>query len=309
MRYRSRPADRANDLDRIYDLVAKLPNDALHLTDLPWRLTSPSMAIPDRVRLWEGCDEDGSLVAWAGLQRPSWHCLDYDIRPDKRSEELEDTILAWACTQLTIDSASFDEFDGVLRFYGYARDSDHARIAAFERAGFARMTWGFIQMTRDLTTPIPDSAPSSDFVIRPLAGSPEVAGHVAAHRAAFDTTNMTEGWRQATLRHPHYTPDLDLVAVTPADEIIGFCVSWLTPPLDALGGRRLAQIEPLGVLPAYQRQGVGRALLLESLRRVKNHGVEQMDVEPELTGDARLAYEAVGFRPTHPSPAYLRTFP
>ncbi|MGN6757814.1 MAG: GNAT family N-acetyltransferase, partial [Thermomicrobiales bacterium] len=84
--------------------------------------------------------------------------------------------------------------------------------------------------------------------------------------------------------------------VTPGGELAGFCIGWLD---DA---RRLAQVEPLGVVPAHQGQGIARALLLTLLQRFQQYGATHALVETESTrSPARQTYEAVGFRPAYQS--------
>ena len=299
----SRPACGESDLGRMYDLTAASPGDALHLADLPWRLSSPAARTPERTRLWE--DVGGRLVAWAVLQFP-WHCLDYEITPDARSEGLEAAVLGWATERLGVEAADRGQ---PLPFYVSAREDDAARIAAARRAGFAPDGWSYVHMARDLADPIPQPAPPEGFELRPLAGEGEAEAYAATHRAAFDSTNMTAEWRRATLRDPHYAPELDLVAVAPDGTLAAFCVCWITPPLAALGGLRVAQVEPLGVLPRYQRMGLGRALLLEAFRRARAMGARRIEVDAESYNQAsRGAYESVGFRRAFEAPFFLRRF-
>ena len=299
----SRKAAGEHDLARLYDLATATPDDALHVADLPWRLSSPSARLPPRTRLWE--DAGGALAAWAVLQFP-WHCLDYAIRPDARSADLEAAVLAWAGGRLEAEGA---DRAGRLPFYVSARAHDGARIAAIERAGFARDGWSYIRLVRDLDRPILAPRLPARYKVRPLAGEREVDAYVAAHRAAFGSVNMTADWRRATLRDPRYVPALDLVAVGPEGNLVGFCVGWITPPLAALVGRRVAQVEPLGVVPEHQRKGIGRALLVEVLRRAKAHGADRLEVDAESYNDAsRRVYEAVGFHHAGEAPFFLRSF-
>lgn len=296
-----RSADGARDAGRMYDLSIAAQGDALHTVDLPWRFASPSAWMSERTRLWE--DADGGLLAWAVLQFPAWHCLDYVVRPDARSAELESDVLAWACACLEHEAT---RSGGRLPFYVSAREDDHARIAAIERAGFVRQTWGYVHLTRDLSEPIPAPAPPPGFLVRSLAGEREIDAYVAAHHAAFETVNMTAEWRRATLHDARYVPELDLVAIAPDGSLAGFCVCWITP---SIAGRRIAQVEPLGILPVYQRQGLGRALLLEELRRAQALGADRMEVKAESYNAAsRGAYEAVGFRLAYEAPFFLRGF-
>lgn len=300
----SRPSMGERDLARMYDMVvAAFPDDALHVADLPWRLSSPSARDPGRTRLWE--DAGGNLVAWAVLQFP-WHCLDYQVRSSARSEALERTVLGWASERLRIEVSSTGES---LPFYVSARKDDASRIAAIQGAGFSPDDWSYVHMARRLNAPISEPVVPEGVRIRPLAGKTEVEAYVAMHRAAFGSANMTAEWRCLTLCDPHYVPELDLVAVAPNGTLVAFCVSWITPPLAALTGGRVAQVEPLGVLPEYQRTGLARALLLEALRRAKAMGAQRMEVDAESYNEAsRRAYASIGFRPVFEAPFFLRRF-
>jgi ribosomal protein S18 acetylase RimI-like enzyme len=287
----------------MYDLAAAAPGTSLHLADLPWRLSSPSARVPERTCLWEA--SDGTLLAWAVLQFP-WHCLDYEIHPDARRERLEASVPGWAAERLGIEATARRE---PLPFYVSAREGDSVRAAAIRRAGFSPDGWSYVHMARDLRGPIPEPALPEGFRIRPLAGEGEVEAYVATHRTAFDSTNMTADWRRSTLRDPRYAPELDLVAVNPEGTLAGFCVCWITPPLAARSGGRVAQVEPLGVLPAYRRLGLGRALLLEAFRRARAMGAVRMDVDAESYNEAsRRAYGSVGFHPAFEAPFFLRRF-
>jgi ribosomal protein S18 acetylase RimI-like enzyme len=168
----------------------------------------------------------------------------------------------------------------LLAHHGYTLDDDYTYVMM--RCSLAR------------SLPRPQLAPG--FTIRPLAGLGEVDAYAAVHRRAFESMSMTAAWRARTLDMPQYDPELDLVAVAPDGQLAGFCVGWATPE------RRVAQIEPFGVDPAFQGRGLGRALLLEMLGRFKAHGAEHAQVETDSgRTPARHAYTAVGLLPTYQS--------
>lgn len=117
---------------------------------------------------------------------------------------------------------------------------------------------------------------------------------VSIQRRAFGGEAMTAQWRERTIGTPLYQPDLDLVAVAPDGTLAGFCVGWHEP------ARGLAQLEPVGVHPRYQRRGLSRALLTEMLYRFKGRGASVAIVETEFERTAaRAAYDAVGFKQAH----------
>jgi mycothiol synthase len=105
---------------------------------------------------------------------------------------------------------------------------------------------------------------------------------------------MTAQWRERIIGTHLYQPDLDLVAVAPDGTLAGFCVGWHEPTCG------VAQLEPVGVHPRYQRRGLSRALLTEMLHRLKGRGatVAIAETDPGRTA-GRAAYDAVGFKQTH----------
>ena len=132
------------------------------------------------------------------------------------------------------------------------------------------------------------------FAIRPLAGQAEVPGYVELHRAAFDTRNMTDPWRARTLQHPLYRPDLDLVVTAPEGRLAAFCIAWLDHDSN---GTPIGRIEPLGVHPDFRKLGLGRAALVEALRRLRALGAETIYVESDKTeGSAFGFYQTMGFQ-------------
>ena len=298
----ARSCSGSRDLDAMYRMTATLPN-ALHHADLPWRLTSPAAQEPARTRLWE--NRDGTLLAWAILQFP-WHCLDYDVRPGPHRQRVEQAVLDWAVGRLTTEAASRNQG---LPFYIGSRADDAARLGALRRAGFHADGWSYLHLSRDLGEPIPEPGVPDGFHVRALNGEAEVDAYVTAHRAAFGSTNMTADWRRRTILDPRYTAELDLVAISPDGDIVGFCVGWITPRAVATTETRVAQVEPVGVLPGFQRLGLGRALLLEGLHRARTIGAGRMEVDAESYNQAsRDLYASVGYRQVFEAPFARRTF-
>jgi ribosomal protein S18 acetylase RimI-like enzyme len=96
---------------------------------------------------------------------------------------------------------------------------------------------------------------------------------------------------------------LDLVAVAPDGRLAAFCIGW------ALSDHSETQVEPLGVHPDFQQLGLGRAVLLEGLRRMQAIGARRAHVETYSVNDpARGLYESVGFQATRTPLTYSKTF-
>ena len=69
------------------------------------------------------------------------------------------------------------------------------------------------------------------------------------------------------MRSVAYVPDHDLVAVAPDGRVAAFTVFWPDTELS------LAQFEPVGTDPDFQRLGLGRAVLLDAFRRLEQSGI------------------------------------
>ena len=291
MTVKMRPPAGASDMQRVYDLVQAFPKENFHVVDLPYRLCSPSAREPENARLWE--DEQGRLLGYALAQQPFW-TLDYFAHPAARAEGLEKRILAWGLERWP---QMMPRSNGRLSLWLDAREDQPERITLLERFGFARDAWSLLHLSQPLARVLPPPAVPEGFSIRPLAGEAEVAAYVALHRAAFESDNMTVDWRHQVLESPQYVPALDLVAVDPNGALAGFCICWLSQRANDHNGSVAGQVEPMGIRPDLQQQGLGRSLLLEGLRRLQAHGATTAYVDCEGGNDPALSlYEAAGFR-------------
>lgn len=100
-------------------------------------------------------------------------------------------------------------------------------------------------------------------------------------------------WAQRYLRFmrsPVYYRRRDLVAASPEGRIASFMVWWPDPS-------GIAQIEPFGTHPDFQRQGTGRALMYYALKQMRAAGMTLARViTDEPRSDATAFYSGVGFR-------------
>ena len=277
------------DLLLVADLLRCLPQFTRHLIDLPWRLSSSDLTSNRDACLWQ--HTDGSLLGFAAWQSP-WAALDYFVRPGMYQATVEAAIFDWA-------DGRFRELDQqrgrALPYLIEFREDDQERRQVVEAHGFLLDTdLAYLQFQHSLTGPLIEAAIPAGFTLRSLAGAYEANAYVALHRAAFKSTLMTLNWRLRTLRALQYRPGLDLVAVAPDGQLVGFCVGWLDDE------RYIGQVEPIGVHPNFQHLGLGRALLIEMLRRFKAHNASSVLVETENTRlEAQALYASVGFRPFH----------
>lgn len=237
-----------------------------------------------------------------------WDWWTFHADPRDRTEQLigPHALASVAIGEIAMDNGEVDAFGmsaqeaielgrdmlpGIRFTMSHVSVSDHVRVGAltvagFELAGppaqlFERKTSGATPMSVD------------GFEIRPLQGEHEHAARADAARLAFASTLEPDVHRARYLRFmrsPAYVADRDLVAVAPDGTIASFAIYWPDAELS------LAQFEPVGTHPDFQRRGLARAVLHEGLARLAAAGIERARV---MTGGAnepaRSAYLAIGF--------------
>ncbi len=279
-----------NDKRLMENLARRTLPANLHVTDLPYRFSSSALDDPENARLW--FDRQGRLIAWAVLQVPFW-TLDYVFHSEVEAD-LHPEILAWADRRAreTLDTDQGHPCWFANIFLGQAN-----RIRDLEAAGYkwqgnvGEDSLAKVLMLRSMQTPVKVYQPPAGFTVRPLAGMNEVKGYVELHRAAFESTTMTEEWRRRTLQHPDYKPDLDIVVQAPDGWLVAFCICWFDE--QSANGR----IEPLGCHPDFRGRGLGKAVLSEGLRRFQSRGAQKVFVETDNFRDAAMRlYESFDFQ-------------
>ena len=100
-----------------------------------------------------------------------------------------------------------------------------------------------------------------------------------------------------------YRQDLDCVVEAPDGSIAAYALAWL----DEANG--VGELEPVGTHEAHQRRGLGRAVNLFALQRLRDAGATLALVA--CRGDAaypipRRLYESVGFREQYRTLAFRR---
>lgn len=99
-----------------------------------------------------------------------------------------------------------------------------------------------------------------------------VASRAACQRSAFQSTKMTTDIYYHVRTLPSYTGQWDRVMVNDNGMVVAFCTIWV----DSVSG--CALFEPVGCHQAYQRQGLTRALICQSLHDLAKAGVDEARV-------------------------------
>jgi len=285
----SRPYGGVSDLLRMHEFLAaatalSAPCTYWHPGNLSWSMCwIPAVDPVQSGRLWE--DESGDLLGFAWFDAPSEVTM--QIHPRLRGRGLlENAMLAWAAQRASL--ATPDQQAEVTLF---VCDDDAAYLTLLAQRSFVRGAWSIVYMECPLAVPHPSRSPSGGLIVRPVAGEHEYAQRVIVHQEANHPSQFTlEAYRRLRAA-PWYDPDLDLVAVTADGTVAGYSLCWFDP------ATKVGLFEPVATRPAFQRQGIGTAVMQEGLRQLQARGAQTARLS---TGAAEVAalklYAAVGFR-------------
>lgn len=92
--------------------------------------------------------------------------------------------------------------------------------------------------------------------------------------------------RRRSLSGPGVDLSLKIAVTAPGGNFVSYCGMWYKP------GTRYALVEPVATDPAYRRMGLGRAAVLEGVKRCAELGAKQA-----LVGSSQQFYYSIGFYP------------
>jgi len=292
--FTNRPYAGDADLQAMIDLLV-VARPSGHIADYPSIVDLREMLDTSEVQantsLWE--DGNGQLVSFA-IVRPAHGNLIFEIAPQARDGDLAAQMVAWSVERVRDVRPGAEEAASLQMS---CRDDNLERVALLERLGFVRQEQYTLHFARPLSDPIPEPQVPEGFGIRYLAGEHEVEAHVALHRAAFGTENMTVEGRLSWMHTPDYAPELDLVAVAPDGTLAAYVFCSISAEENALTGRKDGYTDPVATHPAFQQRGLARALLLTGFRLLKQRGIETARTSTGSWNVAmQRAAQSVGYR-------------
>ncbi len=160
----------------------------------------------------------------------------------------------------------------------------------------------FFEMVRPSLDDVPQTELPPRLEIRPV--KPE------HYRKIWDTSReafrgkpwFSEGYYddkyyETWLKSSSFQPDLWLVAWD-RDEIAGMARNEIPIDHNRMYNRNRGYTQHLSVMPRWRRKGVGKALLAESLRMMRNKGLTEaeLDVETQSTTGELHLYESLGYQ-------------
>lgn len=282
------------------------------IADIRTSFAEPGFDPERNLRLWE--DPDGQLIAMSEISLPSQFYqeadgyLHYWVHPSQRNRGLEFEILAWAEVRMR----KVGQQKGLpARLYISCRDYQDDRRSLYEKCEFA-FERRFLQMERSLMEPLPETQIPEGFTFSHTRGIADATTWIKAHNATFvDHWN----YRPVTIEQhcywitgSRYRSDLDLVAIAPDGQFAAFCFCYINSEENQHRNCREGWIRVLGTQPEFRRMGLGRAMLLSGLHKLRAEGMDTalLKVDTENPHQAQRLYEAVGFRPRYAQLSYTK---
>ncbi len=102
----------------------------------------------------------------------------------------------------------------------------------------------------------------------------------------FTFSKEDEKSAEIEMMRPNLDLNLKIAVVAPDGNFVSYCGMWYDPEAD------FALIEPVATDPDYRKMGLGKAAVLEGIKRVGEKGAKKV-----LVGSSQQFYYSIGLRP------------
>ncbi|MCC3498808.1 MAG: GNAT family N-acetyltransferase [Microcoleus sp. PH2017_15_JOR_U_A] len=305
-----------SDLTAIADLINTCEavdrlDQGTSISELQQEFNQPSRDLARDICLWE--DAGGKLIGFAelwisepGTVIDGW--LSFSVRPEARCGDVEAAAVAWGERRMR-EVASLRGAQVKLRSGVRTQDAD--RISVLTNCGF-RVDRYFCRMARSLTEPIAQAQFPEGFALRLFPGEQDSEAWVEMFNQSFidhwNHHDLTVEKFKYDLAKPSYRKDLDLIAVAADGTFAAFCYCEINVEECDRTGRNEGWIAVLGTRRGFRKLGLGRAMLLAGLQRLKAAGVETaiLGVDTANPSGALRLYESAGFHNIRDSISYIK---
>jgi GNAT superfamily N-acetyltransferase len=246
----------------------------------------------EHIGIWE---EGGEIV---GVVHPEWKLGEafFEFHPDHL--DLREKMLDYAEADLYGRTTP----DGPALLKVWVNDFDEAFLTLVAERGYEHVQdsdWPMARLT--IPDPFPAIELPSGYELTSLADEPDWA---KVHRAlwrGFDHEGEPPGGqeeldeRRAMFDTPKARRDLKIAVRAPQGDFVAFCGTFYEP------NGRFCYVEPVATDPAYRRKGLGRAAVLEGIRRCGALGATDAYV-----GSNQQFYLSLGFQVIYTSQCWRK---
>ena len=257
------------DLEEILELAQELwPDSECDYGQIAWWAANLPHGETE-VRLWH---DDGRLVGWGWVTGGTE--LEFDVRPSHR--HLLDEILDWAQPEELVVRSDHEDAIARIEAHGLVHDPE---------APWYRVNSRSLKQIDEPTVP-------DGYRLRTVEEG-DWSSRAAAHRSAFQPSRFSDDVYAFVRTTPAYRADLDCVVEAADGSIAAYTLAWFDEV------NRVGEFEPVGTHADHRRLGLGRAVGLYALRRLRDLGATSALVA--CRGDAAYPipcklYESIGFR-------------
>jgi mycothiol synthase len=245
----------------------------------------------------EDCPES-TFYTW-GVVHPEW-------RRQGLGRRLLDRLYGRATERL------IEVEDKPVYFQCSARDVEEGCKALFESFGLELVRY-FVNLARPINNGLPPVDMPAGYRLRTFDPARDAETVWRVDNAAFQDHWGFTGFPLDAFQHwlemPHFRPELWLLAEEEATgQVVGLGLNIIDPDWIAQTSRQEGYVNTLGVLREHRRRGLGTALLAQSLRVLRQAGMEAAHLHADaenLTGAVRL-YERLDFKLRKTSVAYRK---
>ncbi|HKP54681.1 MAG TPA: GNAT family N-acetyltransferase [Chloroflexia bacterium] len=267
---------------------------------------------PTQVIVAEG--QDGRFAGYGRIlsiddEAGSERIYQFTIRvdPDARGKGLDEALAGRLMAMARAHNQEPDRAPiGKVSVLSMTRVENTRMKALFETMGLRDLRHAWV-MERPLGEPLSEPYAVDGVTLRAYRRPEDnIVAHEAYNNSFIDHFEYhalpLEFWNYQMDR-PEVRPDLSWLAEADGEpgKIAGFCICEIKDSDNRLTGRKEGWIGLLGTVRGWRGKGLGRSLLLQGLRSLKDAGMETalLGVDSEsLTGANRL-YESVGFTVRH----------
>jgi mycothiol synthase len=282
--------------------VEQLANDYAHLTNSDRHRDLAIIELDDRIVGYvrvEWLDQSDGSRSYDRI------CI---LEPGLRGRGIGTAMLDWAESRIREIAAEHDT-DRPRWFGAESWDADARARRLLAKCGYEPVRT-FFDMVRPDLDEVPASSVPEGFEIRPV-GPDDLREVWAADAKAFKDhwggVDESEESFQRFVNDPRLDPSLFVVGFA-GDEVAGAVLNVIDDAENALFDRRRGLLDSVFVRRPYRRRGLARALILESLRRLSDHGMTSawLGVDADNPNAALDLYRSCGFEKGRSTTAYRR---
>lgn len=294
-----RPCHYTEDIERLIDLLLKHRQViGLYSDPHPWRfrqfLSSRVWESAQDSRIWE--DSAGLIVGFGMLWRRNadspYLVLERFVDSATASDDLVEEMLKWGMKRAKRIAVSLDNPKTLyIKRLGPEGHSDNL-VTSYGFSLVKRNPDGVhsVHFSRKLKGENPVHELPEGYVIRPLQN----IGEMDAYDELFEFTAVTSTYREETFNSEEYE---HLVVVDPSGKFVAYCELSICRAEWHLTAQRHGWISYIGTRPENRRQGLGRAVLLESLRQLLGMGAETVALTTISNNHSAIKlYNSTGFK-------------